>query len=252
MNLELLTKIGEAAAKSDSAKRPTVAGRVLQYDADFGCYECAHLDETVAENFTHLKKHVLIKQALAGAERVNVHLTLGLKGGRDQIATVKPYQEQRSGKNEDVKVRVRELRCLLANYVTDSITPIANLYTEADDTLTAYQLADIENSVIMSGDKDLWMVDGMHCDQKTGRMYKVEGYGETSFKEVGNLHPKLVGTGKSWFWHQMLMGDSADNIAGLPKLSGRLANEYLPVYSWVCSCNLPHKLVVRQRSIPRS
>ena len=220
--------IGNKAAESDTVARPITAGRVLQYDADFGCYECAFLDESVEENLRHLKKHVEIKRNLAGAERVNVHLTLGLKGGRNEIATVKPYQEQRAGKNEDIKVRVRILRSLLANYKTDIVTPIANLYTEADDTLSAYQLLDIENSVIMSGDKDLWMVDGLHCDQKDGRMYRVKGYGKVEYREVGNVKPKLVGEGTSWFWHQLLMGDTADNIAGLPKLSGRLCNEYLP------------------------
>jgi len=221
--------IGKLAAESDTVERPITPGRVLQYDTDFGCYECAFLDETVEENFRHLKKHIEIKKNLAGAERVNLHLTLGLKGGRNEIATVKPYQEQRSGKNEDIKVRARLLRCLLANYKTDTITPVPNLYTEADDTLTAYQLQDIENSVIMSGDKDLWMVDGLHCDQKDGRMYRVEGYGKTDYREVGNVKPKLVGEGTSWFWHQMLMGDTVDNIPGLPKLSGRLCNEYLPL-----------------------
>ena len=221
--------IGKLVAESDSVVRPVAAGRILQYDADFGCYECAHLDDTVEQNFRQLKKHVEVKRALAGADRVNVHVTLGLKGGRNEIATVKPYQEQRVGKNADIKERVRLLRNLLANHKTNTVTPVANMYTEADDSLSIYQLEDIENSVLMSGDKDLHMVAGMHCDQKTGRMYKVEGFGETSTKEVGNVKPKLCGTGTSWFWHQLLMGDTADNIPGLPKLSGPLCNRYIPL-----------------------
>lgn len=221
--------IGEAASKSEVFARPTIKGRVVQYDADFGCYECAHLDDSVAQNFKQLIKHVEVKRRLAGAERINMHLTLGLKGGRHQIATVKEYQKERLNHNVEVKVRVRELRCLLANHRNEVTTPVANLYQEADDSMAAFQNLDLKNSVIMSGDKDLWMVEGLHCDQSSGRMYKVKGYGKTEYREVGNVKPKLVGEGTSWFWHQMLMGDGADTIAGLPKLSGRLANTYKPL-----------------------
>jgi DNA polymerase-1 len=86
----------------------------------------------------------------------------------------------------------------------------------------------LQSSVIMSGDKDLWMSEGLHCEQKTGDIYEVKGYGKTEWKEVGNVKPKLVGRGTSWFWHQILHGDGADNIAGLPQLSGKLLNRYLP------------------------
>lgn len=223
------TAIGEAASESEVISRPTIKGRILQYDADFGCYECAHLDESVAQNFKALIKHVEVKRKLAGAAKINMHLTLGLKGGRHQIATVKEYQKERTNHNVEVKVRVRELRCLLANHRNTITTPVANLYQEADDSMTAFQNLDLENSVIMSGDKDLWMVEGLHCDQNSGRMYRVKGYGKTKYREVGNVEPKLVGEGTSWFWHQMLMGDGADTIAGLPKLCVDLANRYRPV-----------------------
>lgn len=220
--------IGEAASESEVFSRPTIKGRKLQYDSDFGCYECAHLDESVSQNFKALVKHVEFKRKLAGAEKIFMHLTLGLKGGRHQIATVKEYQKERQNNNKEVKVRVRELRCLLANHRNKITIPVANLYQEADDSMAAYQNLDLENSVIMSGDKDLWMVEGLHCDQNSGRMYKVKGYGKVEYREVGNVKPKLVGEGTSWFWHQMLMGDGADTIAGLPKLCVELANRYVP------------------------
>lgn len=229
-----LAAIGVNAAKSDVTTTPLHKGRVLQADADFFAYECARLEESVNENFHVLKQHLEVKRKMAGAEFINVHLTLGLKGGRDQIATVKPYQENRSGSRDPLlQARVRELRVLMANYRNEFTTPVVNLLQEADDSLTQYQvrqiaLAGVDSSVIMSGDKDLWMVEGLHCDPKTARMYTVKGYGKCEYKDVGNKEPKLVGAGTSWFWHQMIMGDTADNIAGLPKLSGRLANRYLP------------------------
>ncbi len=228
-----LTAISNSAAESASVENTFVKGRVLQYDADFGCYECARLEDSVDRNIRALRKHIEVKRKLAGAEHINVHITLGMKGGRDQLATVKPYQAQRSGSNLEVKARVSILRNFLANYNNEVTTAVVNLTQEADDSLAQYQLEYIaehgpKSSVIMSGDKDLWMVQGLHCDQKCGRMYFVDGYGKTEYREVGNISPKLIGEGTSWFWHQMLHGDTADNIAGLPTLSGRLLNKYIP------------------------
>ena len=228
-----LAAISKSAAESAINEASFVLGRVLQYDADFGCYECAWLDKTVEDNIQNLIKHIDVKRQMAGAEFVNVHITLGMKGGREQIATIKPYQEQRGNRDPLLTARVGKLRNFLANYSTNIVTPVVNLLQEADDSLSQMQLVKIkeyglQSSVIMSGDKDLWMVDGLHCDQKTGNMYTVDGYGKTEYREVGNVKPKLVGEGTSWFWHQMLHGDTADNIAGLPTLSGRLLNKYLP------------------------
>lgn len=208
-------------------------GRVLQYDADFACYECAWTDKSIAENIHSLKGHIEIKRLMAGAEYVNNHITVGMKGGRNELATVKPYQEKRSEGNLERRARASALRNFLVNYKSDIITPIVNMLQEADDSLTQMQEArikthGIDSSVIMSGDKDLWMSMGWHSDPKDGRMYLVDGYGHTEYRDVGNKEDKLVGEGTSWFWHQMLMGDGVDNIAGLEFLSGDLLNRYLP------------------------
>jgi hypothetical protein len=228
-----LKRIGEAAAQSDSTQRPIDKNLVLQLDADFACYECANTDESVNQNIKNLKSRVRHLGALAGAGHINVHITLGMKGGRSEMATVKPYQENRAGVNDERKARVHLLREALANWATETITPVPSTLQEADDALAQHQIARIEShgvasSAIMSGDKDLWMVKGRHCDAKSGAYYEVSGFGKTEYREVGNLKPKLVGEGTSWFWHQMLMGDTADNIAGLPQLSGRLMDIYVP------------------------
>lgn len=227
-------ELGSKAAESDNLSRPVIAGRILQLDADFGCYFCAKVDEHVNENFRNLLNLIDTNRQMAGAEFVNVHVTLGLKGGRNEIATVKPYQDKR-GVNRDLALtaRVHELRSMLANYKTNIVKPVVNLFQEADDSLTQHQCKLIsegkeELTVIMSGDKDLWMVEGLHCDGDSGRIWRVKGYGKTEYRNVGNVKPKLVGEGTSWFWHQMIMGDTADTIPGLPFLSGRLANIYVP------------------------
>lgn len=225
--------IANVAKAEAPVVRTVVKGRVLQDDTDFHCYAAAHVDEPPAKNFKHLLNIIESKRILAGAEYVNCHLTLGLKSGRAQMATVLPYQESRSNRDPAIGERVKLLRNMLANHKTKILTPIVNLYKEADDSLTAYQLKQIEehgynSSIIGSGDKDLWMVHGLHSDQKTGEIWKGDGYGTTKYREVGNTKPKLVGRGTSWFFHQMVMGDKADNIPGLPMLSSELMNRYLP------------------------
>ncbi len=199
----------------------------------FACYEVANLDEPVAKNFKNLLDHINMKRQLAGAEFVNTHITLGTKSGREAMATVKPYQENRDP-DAPIKVRVRELRNVLANYSSDIVTPVYDLNYEADDIIVRCQHACIkengwDSSVIMSGDKDLWMGQGWHCNAKTGRLHLVKGYGKTDYQEVGNVKPKLVGEGRSWFWHQMIMGDKADNIPGLEKISNNMLDKYMPL-----------------------
>ena len=226
-------KLGSAAAKSDTMSRATVSGRVLQDDTDFLCYQCAHVDHPLQYAIDKLLESLDHARRVAGASKVNMHLTLGAKGGRTEMATVKPYQEQRKKKDPVLAQRVLDLRNALANLKHPLFTPVVNTTQEADDSLRQYQCKAIqesgkESSVMRSGDKDLWFAEGLHIDAN-GRFYEVDGYGVTEYKEVGNTKPKLIGKGTSWFWHQMLMGDGADNIPGLPQLPVELLNRYLPL-----------------------
>lgn len=232
--------LGDAAAKADSMSRAIVPGRVLQYDADFACYEVSDLEETTAQSFRRLLDHIEMKRCMAGAEHVNAHITLGTKSGREIMATVQEYQKDRDP-DAPIKPRIRELRSMLANELLahnriQTLSVIWNLHYEADDMMVILQHARIKShgwhsSVIMSGDKDLWMGQGYHCDPKTGKLYLVKGYGKTEYREVGNIKPKLIGEGRSWFWHQMIMGDKADSIPGLEKISNVDLDTYTPLKS---------------------
>lgn len=229
-----LTALGNVAAKSSAnLSRKIQVGRVLQHDSDFACYEVADMDVPAVNNFKNLIDLLNMKRVIVGAERMNCFITLGMKSGRDTMATVKPYQENRDP-DAPIKVRVKELRHLLANYSSEHISVIVGHFYEADDLMCREQekcIAEGIDSVLMSGDKDLWMVQGKHACPKTGRIWTVDGYGKTEYREVGNVKPKLVGEGTSWFWHQMIMGDKADNIPGLPKLANVTLDKYLPLKS---------------------
>tara|TARA_Y100000034_G_scaffold46622_2_gene57333 strand:- start:15798 stop:16799 length:1002 start_codon:yes stop_codon:yes gene_type:complete len=224
-------KIGANVNSSESST--FIKGRTLQLDADFLSYDCANTEESIAENVKHIRNKVKMHMRQAGAEFCNLHLTMGMKGGREQMASVKPYQHKRGADRDPARTeRKVALRNEMANFNFRTCKPVVNLYQEADDSLTQYQVADVKNSVLMSGDKDLWMVEGLHCDYKTGRLWSTQGYGKTEYRDTvksdGTFAPKLIGEGTSWFWYQVVMGDTADTIPGLPKLSGKLAEKYVP------------------------
>ena len=62
------------------------------------------------------------------------------------------------------------------------------------------------------------MVGGMHLsNDATEIIQSTWGYGET-FLDRSKSAPKISGKGTSFFWHQLLQGDSVDGIPGLPKL----------------------------------
>ena len=229
-------KIGRiAATRPSNNKRNIVDTRVLQFDADFACYEVADLEKPASMNLKNLIDRLHHERAVVGAAHINAFITMGMKSGREQLATVKEYQENRDP-DKPIKVRVRELRHLLANYKESNVTPVVCHFFEADDIMCRYQNDMIkagryDDSIIVSGDKDLWQVQGWHADVKTGRMWEANGFGKTEYREVGNVKPKLVGEGTSWFWHQMIMGDGVDNIPGLAKISNKTLDKYFPLKS---------------------
>ena len=62
------------------------------------------------------------------------------------------------------------------------------------------------------------MVGGMHLSADASEITQSTwGYGET-FLDRSKSAPKISGKGTSFFWHQLLQGDSVDGIPGLPKL----------------------------------
>lgn len=212
-----------------------VKGRILHHDSDFLAYQCGYKWETesLEVSIEHLRKAIQTCRIMAGAEFIYCYLTMGDKGGRNGIATVKEYQAQRSGRDPGLTKRVTELREYMATGIMPFVTPKVQMHQEADDALCqAMQAASNPDEynlhVLQSADKDLWMVGGLHVNSKT---YEIEdypfGYGECRL-DVDGSRKKLVGRGTSFFWHQLLMGDTADNIPGLPEFSAKLVLENWP------------------------
>lgn len=198
-----------------------VPGLVMHLDGDMVCYSCAGNDDTTPGE-ARMNALALIEKlrARSGAENTVVHMTApgSHKGERYLVATVKPYQGQRT--NSRRPKNHGYLQDWLMQYTGDAFRVKTWKTREADDGIAvcAYHATTtpLGYIVIATADKDMRMLPGLHIDWKTHKLVRVmpgdfEVYGEPE----GDKPAKLYGS--KWFWMQMLMGDAADNIPGLPK-----------------------------------
>jgi DNA polymerase-1 len=115
-------------------------------------------------------------------------LFLSGKGNfRDAVATIKPYKGTRKKEKplhyKALRKHIKQVGCILSED------------EEADDLLGKYQTAD---TCICTIDKDLDMIAGWHYN-----FVKLDKY--TVSPEDADL----------FFWWQMVVGDSCDNIPGI-------------------------------------
>lgn len=210
--------VGQAAAQTSHdnpvTAPPPVKGRVLVLDGDYLAYYAAGNDDTEPGL---ARRNALDKieafRALSGAERVVIHLTASgaSKGDRFIAATVKPYQGQRD-KGRKPK-NWHALRAWLETYQGPVFKTKVWYDREADDGM-AYHAAVLGwmLAVIASADKDMRMYPGIHVDWQT---YAITHSQPGCFRTENEITGKLFG--HAWFWQQMLQGDTADHIPGLPK-----------------------------------
>lgn len=210
-----------------------VPGRTVHIDADFLAYQTSYerLEEE-PKSLDDIKHNAevateLLRQ-MAGADQVFLHTTPGVsdKGGRYDIARLKPYQGNRVDKPKPRYLNI------IRQWLTERYPGKAWHNQEADDGMSQAQYAAIAEgnsnlSIIASKDKDLNMVPGLHLNWDTGEIVDTDTYGSVWLDESKSTK-KIKGYGQAFFWAQMLTGDPADNISGLPKLPGSVANKVKP------------------------
>jgi hypothetical protein len=122
---------------------------------------------------------------------------------RKEIAVTKPYKGNRKGEKPFYYQKVRD-------YLTEVMGAKISVDEEADDTLGIAQSKDIDNTIICTIDKDLWIVPGAKYDFKREELSYVTEY-----------------DGIRHFQYQMLAGDQVDNIQGVPKIGPVKAKKIL-------------------------
>ena len=201
-----------------------VPGRTLILDGDGPCYVAAATVKRLDTALRNFQQEVLKRMFLAGASDCRIHLTArdSDKHGRFRVKAAKPYQGQRKGKAKPALLE--PLRELVADNSTwlDDYSVLMHRELEADDGMMqdAYRLGD--DGVIWSEDKDLRMTPYPYYEAKRGQVMQGQPVGWVSVAHTPSGTPKLVGQGPLFFWAQMLMGDTADNIAGVLRYNGKL------------------------------
>lgn len=202
--------IAAAAAASPlvDQRLPPVPGRTLLIDGDAIAYACAG-NEECDPGQARINAVQRIEQAMrrSGSEHVRVLVTGrgSHKGHRYAVATVKPYQGQREGGRRPKNWEY--LRNWVESHPHAEVTPNA----EADDLFHKYSLQLGDGlAVIHTQDKDMRMVPGVHLTWQDMNLVTVP-------RGCYSLIANDLQYGYKWFWLQMLHGDTADNIPGLPK-----------------------------------
>ena len=186
---------------------PVVPGRRVHIDADILAYQCGGNDDTdVATSRRILKSKIDLFREASGAESILLHMTASgsTKGNRAVIAYTKPYQGHRKGQRPKNWQYLRD-------YIAEGLAgPVKQWYDREADDGFGFISAHCRGDVIATRDKDMRMLPGLHLNWDT---YEIVHVPEDAFAlEAGG---KLYG--HKWFWTQMLWGDAADNIPGLPK-----------------------------------
>ena len=224
MHAQMAAQIAAVAASAPMAVEEFLPapGRHLVIDGDYLAYWAAGNDDT--EQFiasrTALDK-IDALQSACRAEKVTLVLTGSGsdKGMRYAVATVKPYQEKRHGTKRPKNWGF--LRDVLEGHANAEIW----YDREADDAIVMHAWDNPDNTVICTKDKDMRVSPGLHLCWDTHTLLEVP-VGTYCLEHGGKVY------GYKWFLLQMLHGDPADNIPGLPKLDGKLcgpkrAEQYL-------------------------
>lgn len=138
-----------------------------------------------------------------------------VKGFRYDIAKTKPYKGNR------LNPKPFHFYNLLVYMLAEYNCQIATDGEEADDLICYTQVLSTSSqttTIICSRDKDVRIAPGWHFSWECGDQRAIgpiftDANGWLEKRENGDP----IGYGTAFFYYQMLVGDSADNIPGLPK-----------------------------------
>jgi 5'-3' exonuclease len=153
-----------------------------------------------------------------------------LTGGdnfRDEVATYQRYKGNRyADDGSRIKAQPKWLHAC-KGYIAKHYNSTVSVGEEADDLLgiaqTKCNASKKWHSIISTVDKDLRIIPGMHHDMNSG--FIMEFHDPLGALEV-DAKNKVRGYGLKFFYAQLLMGDSADWIPGLPKVTAAMKDRF--------------------------
>lgn len=203
------------------------ADKVLLLDADFLIYKAAATVKTLPTAIRRFYTLVLEQMFLTETKECRVFITPSncAKCNRYFYPSVKVYQDQRKARAE-LPLKGPLKQALLNNpsaYADHGISIAASDWFEADDLMIIHAHELKEAGIVSSGDKDLRLTPGPWWDNEHGRLVTIpDRFGYLYWDEDAPSNARCKGHGTKFFWAQMLMGDSADNVKGILTLNDKL------------------------------
>ena len=179
-------------------------------DADIVAYRCASAAEN--ESLINAQRNIdrMVSDIFTGADHgdrfykeASLHLT-GSNNFRNEIAVTAVYKGNRSNKPKPKHLKA------LRKHLVDEWSAVIAEGQEADDAITIEATALNGKCIIASLDKDFKQFSGWHYNFIKRQHFFVTPY-----------------AGMKFFYTQILMGDSADNIKGLFRVGPKKAEQML-------------------------
>lgn len=192
----------------------------LVVDADSLIYKVAATTKTLEAAKRRFVSEALTLHYLADADISTLHLTPKhcTKAGRFHVLAAKPYQGNRTKAKKPPLVE--PLRYVVGReklILPPETSIVFNDTFEADDSVVMSCHRDT-NAIFYSEDKDLnCLLNRRLCQKESIVLPAVNGMGWLSLVQLSGSK-KVDGRGPIFFWAQMLMGDTADNIKGILKV----------------------------------
>lgn len=205
------------------AEKPTVPGLVGHMDGDLLAYFAGTAPSAGAVRMA-INSRVARLKKVSGCESVVIHVTCGSshKGERYLLAESKPYQGNRKKAQKPANWQFAR------DYITDHKADLFKVKTwttrEADDGMAFITNYHAERGTllpIMAKDKDMRVFPGHHFDWDSWDCTTVN----LGDYEVWGSNGLLYGS--KFFWYQMIAGDDADHIPGLPRCGPKAADDTL-------------------------
>lgn len=192
-----------------------IDGDILRFEIGFaaetGWKHVTDRDEIPPFDYVQDLLHQRLEYILSQTAADDFHIYLsGGKSFRYDIAKTKPYKGQRKD-NKPWHFNN------LSAYFTGVLGAETVYGIEADDALAIHQSSQKGPTIICTRDKDLRQVPGWFYSWELGFQ---PSFGPTLIEKTGDLNlstnrKKLAGTGLLFFYSQLLVGDTVDNIPGL-------------------------------------
>lgn len=120
------------------------------------------------------------------------------------------------------------------DYFFSKYNPLIVENVEADDVCCSFH-TQYDDTILCSPDKDLLQCPGYHYNIKTKEIIYIDDIGELKLIQKAKKK-KLYSSGQYKIWHQMISGDSVDNIKGLPRYGD------VKSYNLLSKCKNPEQM----------